>query len=88
VDGVPGAEDRDTVHWIIYDELCLGVFDNASRASYVEIIDRLAADGADGVVLGCTEIELLVRPGDTRVPVFPSTALHVRSAIDAALAAG
>jgi aspartate racemase len=85
---VPGAEDRDTVHRIIYEELCLGVFRDASRASYVEIIDRLAADGADGVVLGCTEIELLVRPGDTRVPVFPSTALHVRSAVDAALGAG
>jgi len=81
----PGREDRDTVHRIIYEELCLGVFRDASRATYVEIIERLAARGADGVVLGCTEIELLVRPGDTSVPVFPSTALHVRSAVDAAL---
>ncbi len=82
---VPGQEDRQTVHRIIYEELCLGVFSDASRATYVEIIEKLAAQGADGVVLGCTEIELLVRPSDTRVPVLPSTALHVRSAVDAAL---
>ena len=82
---VPGPEDRETVHRSIYEELCLGVFSEASRARYVDIIEKLAAQGADGVVLGCTEIELLVRPADTCVPVFPSTALHVRSAIDAAL---
>jgi aspartate racemase len=82
---VPGPDDRDTVHRIIYEELCLGDFRDASRTTYVEIIERLAAAGAQGVVLGCTEIELLVGPGDTRVPVFPSTALHVRSAVEAAL---
>ncbi|MEA2901145.1 MAG: amino-acid racemase [Actinomycetota bacterium] len=82
---VPGPDDRDTVHRIIYEELFLGDFRDASRTTYVEIIERLAAAGAQGVVLGCTEIELLVGPGDTRVPVFPSTALHVRSAIEAAL---
>ena len=59
---VPGQEDRQTVHRIIYEELCLGVFSETSRARYVEIIQRLAAQGAQGVVLGCTEIELLVRP--------------------------
>ena len=82
---VPGAEDRETVHRTIYDELCLGVFRTESRARFVEIVEKLAADGADGVVLGCTEIELLVRPDDTPVPLFLSTALHVASAIDAAL---
>ncbi len=82
---VPGPEDRDTVHRVIYDELCRGVFSDASRASYVEIIQQLAGAGAHGVVLGCTEIELLVRPDDTSVPLFPSTALHVESAVDAAL---
>ena len=81
---VPGPDDRDTVHRIIYEELCLGVFRDQSRTTYVEVIERLAAEGAEGVVLGCTEIELLVGPDDTRVPVFPSTALHLRSAIDAA----
>ena len=82
---VPGPDDRHTVHRSIYQELCRGGFSEASRAKYVEIVERLAAEGAEGVVLGCTEIELLVRPDDTWVPVFPSTALHVRSAVDAAL---
>ena len=82
---VPEADDRDVVHRIIYDELCLGVFGDDSRRTFVDLIGRLADVGAEGVVLGCTEIELLVRPGDTDVPVFPSTALHVRSAVQAAL---
>ena len=82
---VPGPEDRETVHRTIYEELCLGVFRSDSRGRFVGIIEKLATDGADGVVLGCTEIELLVRPDDTSVPLFPSTALHVASALDAAL---
>ena len=61
------------------------MFSEESRATFVEIIEKLADQGADGVVLGCTEIELLVRPEDTAVPVFPSTVVHVRSAIDAAI---
>ena len=80
----PPSVDREVVHRSIYEELCLGVFTEASRARYVEIVEGLAAQGADGR-LGCTEIELLVRTGDTSVAVFPSTALHVRSAVDAAL---
>lgn len=84
---VPEPKDRECVHRIIYEELCLGVFSQAARASYVDVIEQLHARGAQGVVLGCTEIELLVRPDDTAVPLFPSTALHVRSAIDAALTA-
>ena len=82
---VPGAEDRAIVNRVIYDELCLGVLSEESRATFVEIIEKLADLGADGVVLGCTEIELLVRPEDTTVPVFPSTAVHVGAAIDAAI---
>ncbi len=82
---VPGPDDRETVHRIIYDELCRGVMTDASRARYVEIVEKLAGEGAEGVVLGCTEIELLVGSHDTSVPLFPSTALHVRSAVDAAL---
>ena len=82
---VPGTEEREVVHRTIYDELCLGVLNRESRASFVRIIENLATEGAAGVVLGCTEIELLVGPGDTAVPLFASTALHVRSAIDAAL---
>ena len=82
---IPGPEDRAVVNRVIYDELCLGVFSDESRATFIEIIEELAGQGADGVVLGCTEIELLIRPEDTAVPVFPSTAVHVRSAIDAAI---
>jgi aspartate racemase len=82
---VPGPDDRTVVNRVIYDELCLGVFSESSRATFVEIIEKLADNGAEGVVLGCTEIELLVRPEDTAVPVFPSTAVHVRAAIEAAM---
>ena len=84
---VPSPEDRDRVHRIIYDELCVGVFTEASRRTYVDVVERLSTRGVEGVVLGCTEIELLVRPTDTSVRLFPSTALHVRAAVDAALGA-
>jgi aspartate racemase len=84
---VPPAEDRALVHSVIYDELCLGIVKETSRAAYVAVIDRLVAAGAQGVVLGCTEIELLIGPGDVRVPVFPTTRLHVEAAVERALAA-
>lgn len=83
---VPAAEDRAEAHRIIFDELCRGVIDETSRQTYRDIIARLSEDGAQGVILGCTEIELLVRPEDSPVPVFPTTALHVAAAVDAALA--
>lgn len=82
---VPGPEDRDRVHRVIYEELCLGAFNSDSRVSYLAVIERLIRAGAQGVVLGCTEIELLVRPEDTAVALFTLTATHVRSAVDAAL---
>ncbi|KHL11222.1 aspartate racemase [Mumia flava] len=85
---VPDAADRETVHAIIYDELVQGVVRDASRAAYVEVIDRLVERGAQGVILGCTEIELLVGQGDVDVPVFPTTALHAVAAVDFALARG
>ncbi len=83
---VPNPDDRAEVHRIIYDELCLGVIRDQSRQSYREIIGRLVASGAQGIVLGCTEIELLIKSADSPVPVFPTTALHVQAAVDAALA--
>nr|CAA9324622.1 MAG: Aspartate racemase [uncultured Nocardioidaceae bacterium] len=83
---VPDEEDRALVHSVIYDELCLGVVTDASRAAYVGVIDRLIHAGAQGVVLGCTEIELLISQADSRVPVFPTTRLHVEAAVDRALA--
>ncbi|NJP66297.1 aspartate/glutamate racemase family protein [Streptomyces spiramenti] len=84
---VPGAEDRALVHRVIYEELCVGVVRESSRDDYRRVIGRLAAAGAEGVVLGCTEIELLVRAEDSAVPLFPTTRLHAQAAVRAALAA-
>lgn len=83
---VPEPADRAEVHRIIYDELCLGIVTDASREVYRGVIQRLVAEGAQGVILGCTEIELLVSQGDSPVPVFPTTRLHVEAAVEAALA--
>lgn len=82
---VPEGEDRTLVHDVIYDELVLGVVREESRAAYVEVVERLVSQGAEGVVLGCTEIELLIGPDDVDVPVFATTALHARAAVDFAL---
>ncbi|MFG3343927.1 aspartate/glutamate racemase family protein [Streptomyces sp. NPDC048018] len=84
---VPGADDRALVHRVIYDELCRGVIREESRAAYREVIDRLVAAGAEGVILGCTEIELLVAPEHSPVPVFATTRLHAGAAVAASLAA-
>jgi aspartate racemase len=82
---VPDADDRRTVHDIIYGELVHGVVREESRRAYVDAIARLVARGAEGVILGCTEIELLITATDAPVPVFPTTALHVEAAVTAAL---
>jgi len=82
----PPAQDRVQVHRIIYDELCLGLVREESRQTYRDVIAGLAAAGAEGVVLGCTEIELLISAADCSIPVFPTTRLHVEAAVDAAFA--
>ncbi len=82
---VPDADDQAMVHRVIYDELCLGVVRDESRAAYVDVVDRLVASGAEGIILGCTEIELLISPDDLEVPSFPTTRIHVEAAVDAAL---
>ncbi len=82
---VPDAADRAEVHRVIYEELCLGIVRAESRQAYRQVIERLVDAGAQGVVLGCTEIELLVGADDSAVPVFPTTRLHVEAAITAAL---
>lgn len=82
---IPEATDRATVHSIIYDELVHGIVTESSRDAYREVIARLVQAGAEGIILGCTEIELLVREEDSAVMIFPTTALHVRAAVDAAL---
>lgn len=78
---IPEAEDRATVHRIIYEELVLGRVEPASRAAYAEVIARLVARGAEAVILGCTEIMLLVRPEDSAVPVYDTTTLHAKAAV-------
>ena len=83
---VPDTDDRATVHRVIYDELVHGIIRDESRRDYVAVIERLVAQGAEGVILGCTEIELLISSDDAPVPVFPTTALHVESAVALALA--
>jgi len=83
---VPDGEDRSTVHTIIYEELVAGKVTAKSRAAYRDVIARLVQRGAEAVVLGCTEIMLLVRPEDSPVPIFDTTALHAEAAIEFALA--
>ncbi|MCK2238690.1 MULTISPECIES: aspartate/glutamate racemase family protein [unclassified Crossiella] len=82
---VPGAADRELVHRVIYEELCRGVVLAASRVAFREVMARLAAAGVEGIILGCTEIELLVAEGDSELPLFPTTRLHAMAAVELAL---
>ena len=85
---VPEADARALVHRVIYEELCRGRILDASRAAYREVMAALVAQGAQGIVLGCTEIALLVDAGDASVPLFDTTRLHAIAAVDWALDAG
>lgn len=82
---VPNDADRATVHRIIYEELVVGEIKPESKQAYLEIIGRMVAAGAQGVILGCTEIGLLVKAGDCAVPVFDTTLIHAQAAVDFAL---
>ena len=82
---VPEKEDRDIVHRVIYDELVQGKIVDASRDEYKRIMEELIAQGAEGIILGCTEIELLVKQSDSRVPLFPTTLIHAVAAVEKAL---
>lgn len=82
---VPDEPDRAEVHRIIYEELCTGVVRDASRKTYQRIIESLAQRGAQAVVLGCTEITLLIQPQDSVLPVLDTTRLHSQAAVDFAL---
>ena len=82
---VPEPSDRALVHRIIYDELCQGKVLPTSKAQYVRVMNQLAQRGAEGIILGCTEIMLLVGQQDSPVPVFDTTTLHARAAVDFAL---
>lgn len=83
---IPDAQDRALVHRVIYEELCLGILREESRAAFVEVIGKLRERGAEGVILGCTEIELLIAQEHSPVPVFATTRLHAEAAVGAALA--
>jgi aspartate racemase len=82
---VPDAGERAEVHRIIYEELCLGVIRESSRAAFRAVMRALVARGAEGLILGCTEIGLLVGAADTDVPVFDTTRIHAEAAVDWAL---
>ena len=83
---IPIAEERELVHRVIFDELCLGKVKQSSKAQYVSIMERLANDGAEGIILGCTEIGLLVQQEDSPVPLFDTTTIHALAAVERALA--
>ena len=82
---VPDEADRELVHKVIYEELCRGIVRDESRQAYRHVMRRLVERGAEGIILGCTEISMLVTPEDAPVPVFDTTALHARKAAEFAL---
>ena len=82
---VPDAEERQAVHRIIYEELCVGVISDASREVYQRVIESLAARGAQAIILGCTEISLLIKPQHSDLPLLDTTELHAQAAVAFAL---
>ncbi|MCO7573944.1 aspartate/glutamate racemase family protein [Pseudomonas chlororaphis] len=82
---VPDAQERQAVHRIIYEELCVGIISDASRRVYQQVIESLKARGAQAVILGCTEIGLLLKPEHSPLPLLDTTELHARAAVDFAL---
>jgi len=84
---VPEESERHAIHTILYDELCLGEIKGKSKDTFQQIIENLSAYGADGIILGCTEIPLLVDQKDYDIPLFDTTTLHAKAAVDFALSA-
>lgn len=82
---VPKAEDRALIHRVIFQELCVGITTNASKAEYLRIIEALKEQGAEAVILGCTEIGMLVTQADTNTPLFDTTEIHANAAVTFAL---
>ena len=76
---IPNQENRTIVHDIIYNELALGIFSESSKQEYLKIINRLREDGAEGIILGCTEIPLLIAQNDVSIPVFNTTEIHAKA---------
>lgn len=82
---VPESADRVKINELIYNELAQGIFKDSSRQKFIDIINGLIGAGAEGIILGCTEIPLLIRQADVSVPVFDTAAIHARAAVDWAL---
>lgn len=82
---IPKESDKDIIHKVIYEELVKGQFRDESRQEYIRVIRELAKEGAEGVILGCTEIPLLIRANDVEIPIFDTTKLHSESAVEFAL---
>ncbi|EPD50335.1 aspartate racemase [Paenisporosarcina sp. HGH0030] len=82
---VPNQEDREVINRVIFEELCLGNIQQSSREYYQKVIKSLIDDGAEGIILGCTEIGLLIRPEDAEVPLFDTTVIHALEAVKLAL---
>ncbi len=82
----PDSGECETIHRVIYDELCQGIVKQESRDQYLTIMEKLVQAGAQGIILGCTEIELMVHDGDSPVPLFPTAKIHAIAAVEYALA--
>jgi aspartate racemase len=82
---IPNERDRNVIHEIIYNELVKGIIIEASKQKFIEIIDKLIEQGAEGIISGCTEIELLIKPTDIKVELFETTRLHAEKAVELAL---
>ena len=82
---IPGENDRDAIHTVIYDELCHGIVKRSSREMFEQVIETLISEGAQGIVLGCTELPLLIKQEDFETPIFDTTEIHALAAVDHAL---
>jgi aspartate racemase len=82
---IPTPEERNLVHRVIYEELCCGTIRETSKNAYVDIVNNLGRRGAEGVILGCTEISLLIKQKDAALPLLDTTAIHAREAVRFAL---
>lgn len=82
---IPNKDERELIHNVIYNELCLGILNPESKARFKEIVENLISNGAEGIILGCTEIPLLIKQEDIQVPVFDTTTIHAKSAVEFAL---
>jgi len=82
---VPSEEEKVVVDRIIFEELCKGIFKEESKSAYKRVIRELQLDGAEGVILGCTEIPLLIKESDVDIPIFDTTAIHTRAAVEHSL---